>query len=126
MGEVEETEEEKLERELEKGGVGQGRRGRVWGVGGGRGSGGVRGEKKERESRKSMKPQDNAKGLPPKMTWDTLEQVTSGVTADFTLFIVVVVILPFPPILKSKPIAISQLHSGKCSENVNCSEKAQM
>ena len=54
-----------------------------------------------------MKPQDNARGLPPKMTWDTLEQVTGGVTADFTLSIVVVVVLPFLPLFKSKPIAIS-------------------
>ena len=58
------------------------------GPGGGeveRGSGGVREEKKGRESRKSMGPQDDARGLLPKMTWDTLEQVTGGVTTDFTV-----------------------------------------
>ena len=50
-----------------------------------KGSGGVREEKKGRESRKSMEPQDDARGLLPKMTWDTLEQVTGGVTTDFIL-----------------------------------------
>ena len=97
------------------------------GPGGGeveRGSGGVREEKIGRESRKSMEPQDDARGLLQKMTWDTLEQVTGGVTTDFTLFIVVIILLP--PI-KSKPsIVISQLHSGKYSENVIRSENAQM
>ena len=92
-----------------------------------RGSGGVREEKKGRESRKSMGPQDDARGLLPKMTWDTLEQVTGGVTTDFTLFIVVIILLPFLPLIKSKPsIVISQLHSGKYSENVIRSENAQM
>ena len=100
------------------------------GPGGGeveRGSGGVREEKKGRESRKSMGPQDDARGLLPKMTWDTLEQVTGGVTTDFTLFIVVIILLPLLPLIKSKPsIVISQLYSGKCSENIIRSENAQM
>ena len=99
------------------------------GLGGGeveRGSGGVREEKKGRESQKSMGPQDDARGLLPKMTWDTLEQVTGGVTTDFTLFIVIIILLPLLPPIKSKPsIVISQLHLGKCSENIIRSENAQ-
>ena len=92
------------ERARGKRGMGKAGGGGPRGGEGERGSGGVREEKKGTKSRKSMEPQDDARGLPPKMMWDTLEQVT----ANHTLFIVVVILLPFLPLLKSKTTVIFQ------------------